>query len=229
MSLVIAQNLRLIRDKMAKAASRVGRNPTEIKLVAVTKNVPVLEINQAIEAGITDIGENRVQEMRKKFGKLGNAVTWHFVGHLQTNKVKYIIDFVELIQSVDSLKLAQEIQKRAQKANRIQKVLVEVNVSREESKFGIDPQKLVSFMKEIAKLDHIVVKGLMTLAPLVEDTEEIRPVFRTLRELGEHVKELNLSRVEMEYLSMGMTNDFEIAIEEGSNMVRIGTGIFKGD
>ncbi len=228
MSLVIAQNLRLIRDRMAKAASRVGRNPTEIKLVAVTKNVPVLEINQAIEAGITDIGENRVQELREKFGKLGNAATWHFVGHLQTNKVKYIIDFVELIQSVDSLKLAQEIQKRAQRANRIQKVLVEVNVSGEESKFGIDPQKLMSFMKEITKLDHIVVKGLMTLAPLVEDTEETRPVFRTLRELGEDVRKLNLPQIEMEYLSMGMTNDFEIAIEEGSNMVRIGTGIFKG-
>ncbi|MEW6189680.1 MAG: YggS family pyridoxal phosphate-dependent enzyme [Actinomycetota bacterium] len=229
MSLVIAQNLRSIRDRMAKAASRVGRNPAEIKLVAVTKNVPVSEINQAIEAGITDIGENRVQEMREKFGKLGNAATWHFVGHLQTNKVKYIIDFVELIQSVDSLRLAQEIQKRAQRANRIQKVLVEVNVSGEESKFGIDPQKLVSFMKEIAKLDYIVVKGLMTLAPLIEDTEETRPVFRRLRKLGENVKELNLPRVEMEYLSMGMTNDFEIAIEEGSNMVRIGTGIFKGN
>ncbi len=222
----VADNLKSIRSRIERAALRVGRNFSDIKLVAVTKNVSVSQIEEAITAGVTDIGENRAQEALGKFRELDGRVTWHFVGHLQTNKVKYVVDFVELVHSVDSLRLAKEIERRAGDREKVQKILVEVNVSGERSKFGLLPGELMDFLEEIAGFKHLEVEGLMTMAPLVGDPEMARPVFFSLRKLFEKVKDGGPPGVKMRYLSMGMTNDFEVAIEEGSNMVRIGTGIF---
>lgn len=222
----VADNLKSIRGRIERAALRVGRDPSDIKLVAVTKNVSVPQIEEAITAGVTDIGENRAQEALGKFRELGGRVTWHFVGHLQTNKVKYVVDFVELVHSVDSLRLAKEMERRARDGGKVQKILVEVNVSGERSKFGLPSGELMDFLEEITGFKHLAVEGLMTMAPLVDDPEMARPVFSSLRKLFEKVKEEGPPGVKMRYLSMGMTNDFEVAIEEGSNMVRIGTGIF---
>lgn len=227
MTSLIVDNLRNIKEQISQAAIRRGRPADEIKLVAVVKNIPTPKILEAIEAGVKNLGESKVQDARKKFEELPKDITWHFIGHLQTNKVKYIVKFVDLIHSVDSIKLAQEINRQAEKENKVQKVLVQVNVSGEETKFGLPADQLINFLKEAVKLRHIAVKGLMTIAPLVEDPEKIRLIFVGLRELAKKVAQVHIKGVEMKYLSMGMTNDFRIAIEEGSNLVRIGTGIFK--
>lgn len=223
----IEKNLSEIRDRIEHAAMLSGRRGKDIKLVAVTKTVGVERIREAVALGVTAIGENRVQEMVEKYEQLKDLpVEWHFIGHLQTNKVKYIIDKVDLIHSLDRLSLAREINKRAAKINRKIDVLVQVNVSGEETKFGLFPDQVKEFIKGIMDMEHIRIKGLMTIAPYTEQPEEVRPIFRRLKQLSEEIRGMGLGGAYMEYLSMGMTGDYTVAIEEGANIVRIGTGIF---
>ncbi|MGB2783762.1 MAG: YggS family pyridoxal phosphate-dependent enzyme, partial [Atribacterota bacterium] len=212
--------------KIKKAALKADRNPEEIKLVAVTKTATIEQIEEAIKTGVKIIGENKVQEAKEKYQIITADIEWHLVGHLQTNKVKYAVEIFDCIHSVDSIKLAEEIDKRSLQFGKTTNVLVEVNVSGEETKCGIKPEEVEPFLKEISKFSRIRVRGLMTIAPMVEDKEEVRPYFRKLRELSKEIKSKNIKNVRMDYLSMGMSEDFEIAIEEGANMVRIGRGIF---
>ncbi|HHV72695.1 MAG TPA: YggS family pyridoxal phosphate-dependent enzyme [Clostridia bacterium] len=219
----IKDNIKRIRQRIEQAALRSGRNPAEVELVAVTKNVPVERIELALKEGITIVGENRVQEALKKQPFLPDNVKWHLIGHLQRNKVKKVIGKFDLIHSLDSYPLALEINKQAIKLGQTVDVLIQVNVAGEESKFGISPEKLTDFILQLAELPALKIKGLMTIAPYTQNPETVRPVFRKLRELRE---EIAAQGIPIEYLSMGMTNDFEVAIEEGANLVRIGTGIF---
>ncbi|NSW90345.1 MAG: YggS family pyridoxal phosphate-dependent enzyme [Firmicutes bacterium] len=226
---LIKQNIDKIKERIEKASKKAGRKPEDIKIIGVTKNVEPVRILKAIDAGIVDLGENRVQELQEKINTIRAAnknVNWHMIGHLQKNKVKYLIDSVVMIHSLDSVELAQEINKRAQKAGKIIDVLVQVNVAGEESKFGISKDEAMNFIKEISKYRNIKVKGLMTIAPLVSDPEEIRFVFKELRKIFIDISRENIDNIDMDYLSMGMSNDFEVAIEEGANIVRIGTAIF---
>jgi len=222
----IKNNLDIIKEKIKKAALKANRSPEEIKLVAVTKTATIEQIKEAISAGIKIIGENKVQEAKEKYQILTADTEWHLVGHLQTNKVKYAIEIFDCIQSVDSIKLAKEIDKRSLQFGKTTNVLVEVNVSGEETKYGIKPEEVELFLKEISEFSGIRVRGLMTIAPIEKDKEEVRPYFRKLREISKEIKSKNIKNVKMDYLSMGMTDDFEVAIEEGANMVRIGRGIF---
>ena len=223
---IIKNNLEIINEKIKKAALKASRNPEEIKLVAVTKTATIEQIEEAISAGVEIIGENKVQEAKEKYQILTPDIEWHLVGHLQTNKVKYAIEIFDLIHSVDGIKLAKEIDRRSLQFGMITNVLVEVNISGEETKYGIKPEEVEPFLKEISEFSRIRVKGLMTIAPIVEDKEEVRPYFRKLRELSKEIKKKNIKNVRMDYLSMGMTEDFEVAVEEGANIVRIGRGIF---
>ena len=223
---IIKNNIRIIKEKIKKAALKTNRNPEKIKLVAVTKTVTIEQIKEAINAGIKIIGENKVHEAKEKYHILTAEIEWHLVGHLQTNKVKYAVEIFDLIHSVDSVKLAKEIDKRSLQFGKISNVLIEVNVSGEDTKYGIKPEEAELFIKKISEFPRILVRGLMTIAPMVKDKEETRPYFGKLRELSEEIKCKNIRNVKMDYLSMGMTEDFEIAIEEGANMVRIGRGIF---
>lgn len=223
----IKNNLELVREGVAQAAALSGRKVEDIRIVAVTKTVDADTVKRAFELGISSIGENRVQEMMKKYEVLKNyELDWHMIGHLQRNKVKYIIDKVALIHSVDSISLAREINKRAGKSGKRMQVLVQINVSGEKSKYGIDPDHVHEFMEQAEGLENIHIMGLMTIAPYVQDPEEARPEFSKLRGIFEDVKDNKYSGVEMELLSMGMTGDYKVAIEEGANIVRIGTGIF---
>ena len=223
---IIKNNLEIINEKIKKAALKANRNPQEIKLVAVTKTATIEQIKEAISEGVKIIGENKVQEAKEKYQILSADIEWHLVGHLQTNKVKYAIEIFDFIHSVDSMKLAKEIDRRSLQFGMITNILVEVNVSGEETKYGIKPEEVEPFLKEISEFSKIRVRGLMTIAPIAEDREEVRPYFRKLRELFEKIKIKNIKNIKMDNLSMGMTEDFEVAIEEGANMVRIGRGIF---
>ncbi len=222
----IHENCEKIKDRIRTAAQRSGKNPEEIRVVAVSKTVDAARITKALECGITDLGENRVQELCEKFDSISMKCKWHLIGHLQTNKVKYILEKVAIIHSLDRLELAKEIQKRAEKTGRIVEALVQVNIAAEDSKFGISPENALGLIKELSIMGNIKVKGLMTMAPLVENPEDVRWVFAGLRKLLIDIGKENIDNIDMEYLSMGMSNDFEIAIEEGSNIVRIGTAIF---
>ncbi len=223
----IAANLKNIRQRIASAAQKSGRTSQDIKLIAVTKTIPVETIEQAIQAGVTDIGENRVQEAIPKIEVLRRKyplVKWHMVGHLQRNKVRQALDSFDIIQSVDSERLAAEINCRASDPV---PVLVEVNTSGEASKFGVPLDLTVELVKIVSSFQKVKVSGLMTIGLFTSNLEEVRPCFIKLRKLSEEIKKLSLPNVEMKYLSMGMSDDFEIAIQEGSNMVRIGRGIFE--
>lgn len=198
----------------------------DITMVAVTKTVDIDKINEAIALGITDIGENKVQEIQRKYEQIGKKVKWHMIGHLQSNKVKYIIDKVEMIHSLDRMSLAKEVQKRAGEHDILVNVLVQVNIAEEDSKFGLKKEDVIPFIKSIEKFNRIKIKGLMTIAPYVENPEEVRFVFKDLKKIFEEIKGMNLINTDMKYLSMGMTNDYEVALEEGANIIRIGTGIF---
>lgn len=222
----IKDNISAISRDIREICIKRGIDPDSITIVAVTKTVDIGRINYAIKCGINNIGENRVQEIMAKYDNVEGNVNWHLIGHLQTNKVKYIIDKVALIHSVDSLSLAEEISKRAERAGIVKDVLVQVNVAQEETKFGIEYESIDSFVEQLSRFPGIRVKGLMTIAPYFEDAELTRPVFRRLKEKYDMLAAASVSNVEMKYLSMGMTNDYKVAIEEGSNMVRIGTGIF---
>lgn len=193
--------------------------------MAATKTFGVETIKEAIACGITDIGENKVQELNEKYPYLKNEVEFHFIGHLQTNKVKYIIDKVKLIHSLDSIKLAEEIDKRAKQKSLIIDCLVEINIGGEESKYGIPPEEMHNFVKKMEKYDNIRIRGLMTIAPYLPP-EEVRPYFRKMKKLFEELKEIKQHNVQVEFLSMGMSNDYWVAVEEGANIVRIGTSIF---
>jgi len=221
----IPANIEKVKMKVKAAAERSGRNPEDVRIIAVTKTVDASRIMKAVEAGLTDLGENRVQELLAKYDLI-KGCKWHLIGHLQTNKVKYIIDKVEMIHSLDSMGLALEIQKRASQAGKIMKVLVQVNIAEEKSKFGIASSEAIDFVKKVAQLPNIKIKGLMTMAPLVKDPEEVRWVFSGLRKLSIDINNESIDNIDMDYLSMGMSNDFEVAVEEGSNMVRIGSAIF---
>ncbi|MDH7600541.1 MAG: YggS family pyridoxal phosphate-dependent enzyme [Armatimonadota bacterium] len=218
---LIGENLQSVRERIEAAAHRVGRNPDDIILVAVTKTRSVDEIKEAIAHGICHIGENYVQEAEKKFPEIGSSVRWHMIGHLQRNKAKHAVEIFDVVHSVDSEQLARELGRRAQAANKCVDVLVEVNISGEQTKFGVGPDDALELVETIREISGIRLCGLMGMAPIVEDPEETRPYFAKLKELWDKLPEEN--RI---YLSMGMTQDFEVAIEEGSNMVRIGTAIF---
>lgn len=222
----IQQNIMDVKKRIEAAARKAGRNPDDIILVGVTKTIDVQRIKTAINAGITDIGENRVQELCEKYEHIDKNVKWHLIGHLQKNKVKYIIDKAALIHSLDSIELADEIEKRAQKIGREINVLVQVNIAQEETKFGIKAEECISFIKTLSSYKYIRVRGLMTIAPFSEQAESVRWVFRALNNLRIDILRENIDNINMDYLSMGMSNDFEVAIEEGANIVRIGTSIF---
>lgn len=219
-------NINQMKEDIKRVCHKCGRDPEEITLIAVTKTVDADRINHAVDCGIINLGENKVQEIVDKYDLVSKNVKWHLIGHLQTNKVKYIIDKVELIHSVDSMKLAEEINKRAEKNNLIKDVLVQINVAEEDTKFGIRIEEAVDFVKSISGFDNIRIMGLMTIAPYDIDPEKVRPVFRQLKEKFSELAQMNLSNTNMKYLSMGMSNDYGVAIEEGSNMIRIGTAIF---
>lgn len=223
---VLKANINAVRKRISEAALKGGRKPEDITLIAVSKTVDSERIIKAVDEGITDLGENRVQEFCQKYDIINRKCNWHFIGHLQTNKVKYIIDKVKLIHSVDRIGLVKEIQKKAEKINRCVDVLVQVNVAGEESKFGIGKNEVLDFIKEISTYKNLKVRGLMTIAPYTENPEEVRPVFRELNKIFIDIRKENIDNINMEFLSMGMSNDFDVAIEEGSNMVRIGTAIF---
>lgn len=222
----IAYNIKSVQERIVAACERSGRNPLDVTLIAVSKTKPVEDIRYAMSAGMAYFGENKVQELTGKMDEIKEPLHWNMIGHLQKNKVKYIVGRVDLIHSVDSVALASQIQKEAQKKQVHVDVLIEVNVSGEESKFGVTPQNLEQTVREIATFPDVRVKGLMTVAPFTEDPEENRPYFRKLRDLAVDIAGKSIDNVAMNILSMGMTGDFEIAVEEGATMVRVGTAIF---
>lgn len=222
----IAENISYIKEKIKIAAEKSGRKEEDILLVAVTKTRPVCDLNEAIDAGITDIGENKVQEIMDKYEDT-KPVNWHLIGHLQTNKVKYIVDKVSLIHSVDSLKLAEEINKRAKQHDKVMDILIQVNSAEEESKFGITTDETESMIHEILeKYDNIRIRGLMCIAPFEDDPEEVRVFFEAVKKQYDEFAKINHERLDFKYLSMGMSHDFEVAIQAGANLVRVGTAIF---
>ncbi len=222
----IADNLKTIQDKIAAAAKRAGREPSSVRLIVVTKTVEVERIREAVAAGAVVLGENRVQEAKEKIEKMGSIASWHLIGHLQSNKAKYAVKLFDLIHSVDNLDLAKEIDKQAAKNGKVQNVLIEVSIAGEEQKAGVDFGRAVELVKEAAKLRNIAVQGIMTVPPLLDDPEAVRPYFRKLRTLAEDIRKENIPNVNMKELSMGMSGDFEVAVEEGATMVRVGTAIF---
>jgi pyridoxal phosphate enzyme (YggS family) len=225
--LSIRENIDDITKKIENTCKKIGRNPKDITVIAVSKTVESKRAKEAVNAGINNLGENRVQELIKKYDELSDLdVKWHMIGHLQKNKVKYIIDKTVLIHSVESLSLAEEINKRAEKNNLIANVLIELNIGEEESKFGINEENVYDFITSMEQFENIKVLGLMTVAPFCENPEDVRWVFKKMKNIYDKISTMNLRNTEMNYLSMGMTNDYEIAIEEGSNIIRIGTAIF---
>lgn len=224
--LYIQKNILNIKENVKNTCAKIGRDPNEIKIIAVTKTVDVDKIKLAIKYGMNCIGENKVQEILEKYDKIDESIEWHMIGHLQTNKVKYIIDKVHLIHSLDSIKLASEIEKRAERINKTINTLIQINVADEDSKFGIHPSEIDSFINKLLKFKYLKIKGLMTIAPYVENPEDVRNYFKQMKSIFDNLKEKYEENIEMKYLSMGMTNDYLVAIEEGANIIRIGTGIF---
>jgi hypothetical protein len=222
----IRENISQIKARIAAAAERAGRSVDSVRLVAVSKTRPVEAILEAIDAGVTDIGENRVQEASGKYEQINRPVRWHLVGHLQTNKVKQALRIFHLIHSVDSLRLLDAIDRGSAQLNRQTEVLIQVNASGETSKFGLEPDEALDFMEKAVAYKHVNIRGLMTIGAFLPNPEDVRPAFVLLRQLRDKIAAQQFPGVEMKYLSMGMTNDFEAAIEEGANLVRIGTAIF---
>lgn len=223
---MIKENIDSVKQNIEEACERSGRRKEDVCLIAVSKTKPVFMLQECYDAGIRDFGENKVQELVEKYDKLPKDIRWHMIGHLQTNKVKYIIDKVYMIHSVDSVKLAQEISRQAVKHEVEVNVLVEVNVAGEDSKFGISLKEAHDFVEQICHLPGLCVKGFMTVAPYVEKSEENRQYFVKLRQLCVDIMQKNIDNVNMNVLSMGMTGDYEVATEEGATYVRVGTGIF---
>ncbi len=225
---MVTENLRLVEEKICNACIKSGRSRDEVTLIAVSKTKPVEMMEEAMSVGVNIFGENKVQEILKKEPLLPPApeTRWHLIGHLQRNKVRQIAGKVERIHSVDSLRLAEQIQKEYEKINQIADILVEVNIAREESKFGLMPEETEDVLRQIAQMSNIHVCGLMTIAPFVENAEENRVHFRNLRKLLVDINAKNIDNISMGELSMGMTGDYEVAIEEGATYIRVGTGIF---
>lgn len=223
---MLKDNLKEVEANIMTACEKAGRNREDVTLIAVSKTKPVSMLEEIYAEGIRTFGENKVQELTEKYDQLPADIKWHMIGHLQRNKIKYIIDKVDLIHSVDSLRLAEAIEKEAAKKHVIAKVLIEVNVGREESKFGFLPEELDDFVEKASDFSHIQFMGLMTSAPFVDNPEENRPIFAELRKLSVDIARKNAHNMSMSILSMGMTNDYEVAIEEGATMVRVGTAIF---
>jgi pyridoxal phosphate enzyme (YggS family) len=219
----IKENILKVMERIERAARKVGRDPNEIKLVAVSKTVEAARIKEAIEAGISILGENYVQEAQKKIEEIGKQVSWHFIGHLQSNKARYAVRLFDMIHSIDSLPLADELNRRAEQADRVIEVMIEVNLSKEATKFGADEEMVINLAKRIQNYKHLSLGGLMTMPPYFDSPEMSRPYYIALRELKERMKKEGIA---MKELSMGMSNDFEIAIEEGATYVRVGTAIF---
>ena len=219
----IKDNLLRVKERIERAAQKAGRDPKEIKLVAVSKTVEVARIQEAIEAGVSILGENYVQEAQKKIEALGKPVPWHFIGHLQSNKARYAVRLFDVIHSIDSIPLAEELNRRVEQPDRVIKVMIEVNLSKEATKFGTDEERVLNLAKRIQSLKHLSLEGLMTMPPYYDSPEMSRPYYVALRELKERMTK---EGIPMKELSMGMSNDFEIAIEEGATYVRVGTAIF---
>jgi pyridoxal phosphate enzyme (YggS family) len=222
----IAENLKTVVDRIAAAAKRAGREPSSVRLIVVTKTVDVDRIREAVAAGAVILGENRVQEAKAKIEELGGIAGWHLIGHLQSNKAKYAVKLFDLIHSVDNLELAKEIDKQAAKIGKIQNVLIEVSIAGEAQKAGVNLSRTIDLIKEAAKLKNIAIQGIMTVPPLLDDPEAVRPYFRKMRELADGIRKENTPNMNMKELSMGMSGDFEVAVEEGATMVRVGTAIF---
>ena len=220
------KRIQAIKNRIQAAAQVCGRDPATVRLVAVSKTIPAPGVRRAIEAGVTVFGENYVQEARTKFNELAvYPVSWHFIGHLQSNKAKYAVRLFDLIHSVDSLKLARELNKQAGKINKVQNILIQVNISAEATKSGVAIEQTLDLLNEIRLLENLSVKGLMTMPPFFNEPERVRPYFSTVRKLRDHLLQ-HLPHASLNELSMGMTGDFEVAIEEGATLVRIGTAIF---
>lgn len=220
------ENINSVKQRIEAVCRKIGRDAQDVILIAVSKTIPAEIIQKAVDYGITHIGENRVQEAEQKYRQLGKIATWHLVGHLQTNKVKKALQIFDVIHSIDSYYLAQTISQQAQSLGRKVEGLVEVNTSGEETKFGVQPEAALALISNISRLPAIRINGLMTIGAMLPDPEDVRPCFKLLRELSDHIQGANFENVEMKYLSMGMTNDFEVAIEEGANMIRVGRAIF---
>ena len=223
---MIKENLCEVKERIRAACDRSGRDVSEVTLIAVSKTKPLSMIEEAMEAGMMEFGENKPQEMRDKAKEIASPVHWHMIGSLQTNKVKYVVGTACLIHSVDSVTLAAAIEKEAAKKELLMDILLEVNMAEEDSKHGFEAEEVLSAVEEIAKFPHLRIKGLMTVAPYTENAEENRIYFRKMKELLIDIREKNIDNVFMDSLSMGMSSDYEVAIEEGATMVRIGTGIF---
>lgn len=223
---MVITNLKEVEQNIITACEKSGRNREEITLIAVSKTKPIPLLEEAYHAGIRDFGENKVQELCEKYEGMEKDIKWHMIGHLQTNKVKYLIGKTTLIHSVDSYKLACEIEKQAAKQDCIMDILIEVNIAEEETKFGLSEEDVIELVRNVAKLPHVRIKGLMTVAPYVVDSEENRQFFRKIKQLSVDIDNQNIDNVSMNILSMGMTGDYMVAIEEGATMVRVGTGIF---
>lgn len=223
---MLKEQLEQVNQNIQKACDKSKRDRNEVTLIAVSKTKPIEVLQEAYDLGVRIFGENKVQELADKYAVLPKDIEWHMIGHLQTNKVKYIIDKVAMIHSVDSIKLAETIEKEAAKKDCIANILVEVNVAEEDSKFGLKVDEVLPFIEKISAFPHIRVKGLMTIAPFVENAEENRDIFAKLHKLSVDIDAKNIDNTSMSVLSMGMTNDYEVAVEEGATMVRVGTGIF---
>ena len=222
----IVANYREVEKRVCAAAERAGRDPKEIMLIAVSKTKPLSDIETLAAAGVMEFGENKPQELKEKYDTVSKPVHFHQIGHLQTNKIKYVIERAVMIHSVDSLHLAEAIEKEAEKHGVTADILIEVNEAGEETKFGVSREETIHLVRDISRLPHLRIHGLMTIAPFVDDPEENREVFRAMKQLSLDIKSEKIDNVDMSVLSMGMTNDFEVAIEEGATMVRVGTAIF---
>ena len=222
----IRDNLEIVRRRIEEACQRAGRDASEVTLIAVSKTKPVPMLEEAYEGGARDFGENKVQEIQAKYGSLPDDVRWHMIGHLQRNKVHQVLGKAVLIHSVDSLRLARQIEEEAAKKNMEVDILLEINVAKEESKYGFFMEDAEAVIREISTFPHVHIRGLMTIAPFVENPEENREIFKKLYEFAVDIGRKNIDNVTMDVLSMGMTGDYEVAVEEGATMVRVGTGIF---
>ena len=223
---MIQENIKLVEENIKKACEKVGRDVNEVTLIAVSKTKPYTAIEEALPTGVKDYGENKVQELCDKYEILPKDIKWHMIGHLQRNKVKYLVGKASLIHSVDSIRLAEQIEKEYAKSDEIANILIEVNMAQEESKFGITSEETEQLVREIAKFPHIRIKGLMTIAPYTDNPESNRVYFRNMKKLSVDIENKNIDNVSMGVLSMGMTGDYQVAVEEGATLVRVGTGIF---
>lgn len=223
---MIVENIEHVRENIEKACKKAGRSVDEVTLIAVSKTKPYTDIEEALKSGTLDYGENKVQEMCEKYEILPKNIRWHMIGHLQRNKVKYLVGKTELIHSVDSIRLAEQIEKEYAKKGETANILIEINMAQEESKFGITSQETEELIRKISTFEHIRIKGLMTIAPYTDNPETNRVYFRQMKKLSVDIRDKNIDNVSMDVLSMGMTGDYQVAIEEGSTMVRVGTGIF---